>query len=202
MPHDFGNEQDMSVHDKFNPSLGPTEEAQDVASLNRIVVPMPAFTDPHNPMAQSGSVNLPLDRHPVTHSEDYARDVQPGTHTYQADDGEASTMAAGAVTLSELSGVSDKFAALSEDREEWKKADWQVAATHYGLPTSGNFDTIRARVEDYETDQEAVEEREKELHSLSRDELDNLAGSYDIDPEDYSRKEDLASAILAAEQKS
>jgi hypothetical protein len=78
-----GNRQDMSVHDKEHPSLAATEEAQDVASLNRIVVGMPAYTDPHNPMTLSGSVNLPLDQHPVTHSEDYGEDVTPGQHVFE-----------------------------------------------------------------------------------------------------------------------
>jgi hypothetical protein len=72
---DFGNDQDMSVHDKMHPTLGPTEEAQDVASLERIVVPMPAYTDPNNPAAAAGTINLSLNDHPVTHSEDYGQEI-------------------------------------------------------------------------------------------------------------------------------
>jgi hypothetical protein len=57
----------MSVHDKTHPTLGPTEEAQDVDRLARQIVPMPAFNDPNNPVAASGSVNLSLNDHPVQH---------------------------------------------------------------------------------------------------------------------------------------
>lgn len=195
MSRDFGNEQDMSVVDKQVPSLGPTEEAQDVAGLNRIVVGMPAFTDPHNPMTQSGSVNIPLDQHPVTHSEDYGASVAPGQHTFE----EAhSPMAVGAATLLDDEGA--KSLDLPEDREQWTKANWQAAAKHYGLATSGNVDTIRTRVEEHEATEEAVEERGKELHAMSRDDLDALAGDYNIDPAEYSHKDDLADAILSAER--
>jgi hypothetical protein len=194
MATEDGNRQDMSVHDKDHPSLGATKEAQDVASLNRIVVGMPAFTDPHNPMTQSGSVNLPLDQHPVTHSADYGQDVTPGAHTF----GEAhSPMAVGAATLADEDR--DKLE-LPEERDDWTKANWQAAAKHYGLPTSGNVDTIRTRVEEHEATQEAVEERSKELHEMSREDLDTLAGEYEIDPSEHGRKEDLAEAILTAEQ--
>lgn len=196
MATEDGNVQDMSVHDKFHPSLAATEEAQDVASLNRIVVGMPAFTDPHNPMSQSGSVNLPLDTHPVTHSEDYGADVTPGEHIFGA---EHSPMSAGAKSLLEdddARGALD----LDEDRETWQKADWQKAAKHYGLATSGNIDTIKSRVEDHEATEEAVEARAKELKGMSREELDGLAPDYDLDPADYSRREELESAILTAEQ--
>jgi hypothetical protein len=156
-----GNVQDMSVHDKEHPSLAATEEAQNVAGLNRIVVGMPAFTDPHNPMTQSGSVNLPLDQHPVTHSEDYGADVTPGSHLFV--EGQ-SPMAVGAATLTE----DDEGAKLSTDAPESR--------------------------------QEAVEARSKELHGMPREDLDTLAAEYDIDPAEHSRKEDLAEAILTAEQ--
>jgi hypothetical protein len=189
-----GNRQDMSVHDKEYPSLAATEEAQDVASLNRIVVGMPAYTDPHNPMTLSGSVNLPLDQHPVTHSEDYGEDVTPGQYVFEETH---SPMAVGAATLTDEDR--DKLE-LPEDRDEWKKADWQKAAKHYGLATSGNIDTIRERVEDHENTEEAAEARGKELHAMSREELDALAGDHEIDPAEYSHKEDLAEAILSAER--
>jgi hypothetical protein len=68
---EFGNEQDMAVADKERPTLGPTEGSQDVSARAVQVVPMPAFTDPHNPEAMSNSVNLSLNDSPTPHSEDY-----------------------------------------------------------------------------------------------------------------------------------
>lgn len=195
MAAEDGNVQDMSVHDKEHPSLAATEEAQDVASLNRIVVGMPAFSDPHNPMTQSGSVNLPLDTHPVTHSEDYGQDVTPGTHVFEA---EHSPLAVGAATL--MGEDREAMPVAPEDREEWTKANWQSAARYYNLATSGNVDTIRGRVEDHETAEEEAQERSRELQGMSREELDGLAPQYELDPGEYSRKEDLADAILAAER--
>lgn len=194
-----GNKQDMSVLDVANATLAATEEAQDVAALNRIVVGIPAYTDPNNPMTLSGSVNLPLDSHPVTHSPDYGQDVTPGVHETGATH---SPMAVGAATLPESGGVveDDPTANLPEDREEWNKSHWQVAAKHYGLPTSGNIDAVKDRVEEHEAAQSVVEERAKSLHSMTRDDLDAEAESVGVDPSEYSRKEDLADAILAAEQ--
>jgi hypothetical protein len=197
MATEDGNRQDMAVADKEHPSLAATEEAQDVASLNRIVVGMPAFTDPHNPMTLSGSVNLSLDQHPVTHSEDYGQDVEPGIHTF---DGPQSPMAVGAATLVDESGGGIDSLSLSEDREEWTKANWQAVAKHYGIATSGNTDKIRERVEDYEATEEAAEARGRELHGMSREDLDKLSADYDLDPVTFSRKEDLAEAILRAER--
>lgn len=37
------------------------------------VVGMGAFTNPHNPDTASGSVNFPLEKHPVEHSDDYGK---------------------------------------------------------------------------------------------------------------------------------
>jgi hypothetical protein len=195
-----GNRQDMSVHDKEHPSLAATEEAQDVASLNRIVVGMPAYTDPHNPMTLSGSVNLPLDQHPVTHSEDYGDDVAPGQFTFDPEgNGGQSPMAVGAKSLLSEADTDDTPQFSSEDRAEWSKADWQKAARYYELPTSGNIDTIKNRVEEHEANAEAIDARSKELHAMSREELDALAPEYNIDPADHAHKPDLADAILEAE---
>src|SRR4051812_13723288 len=66
-----GNQQDMLVQDVEHAALAATEEAQDVSRLNRIVVPMPAFTNPNNPATAGGSINLELDEHPVEHDPDF-----------------------------------------------------------------------------------------------------------------------------------
>lgn len=74
------------------PSL--RSEEQDMDALDQQVVGMPAFTDPNNPAAASGSVNLPLDSHPVEHSDDYAGGVEKsatsGGESAQAPEGEGS----------------------------------------------------------------------------------------------------------------
>lgn len=188
-----GNVQDMSVFDKEHPTLPPTEEGQDVESLAKIVVPMPAFTSPDNPMTLSGSINLPLDRHPVTHSEDYGQNVTPEAFTSDAPE---SPMAVGAMTIQE---EGRKASDLPEDREEWQKSHWQQQARSLGVRTTGSLDQIRRGVEEHEEMQQAAEERGSELRGMSRDDLDKLAGQYDLDPSEYSRKEDLAEAILRAE---
>lgn len=187
-----GNVQDMSVHDKEHPSLAATEEAQNVAGLDRIVAGMPAYTDPHNPMTLSGSVNLPLDQHPVTHDPDYGKGVLPGTHAF---DGGHSPQAVGAATL-----TADSTLSLPADREEWTKANWQAQARSLNLPTSGNTDAIKARVEDHESMQEAVDARQAELAKMNREELDDAGRDAGLDPASFSNMPDLSAAILDAER--
>jgi hypothetical protein len=203
---DFGNEQDMSVDAKEHPALGPTEEAQDVDRLQKQVVPMPAFNDPNNPVAASGSVNLSLNDHPVAHSEDYGVTV---ASEFGFDHVE-NTMSEGARDLQEYDRTSgdddpetaaakNKAAGLPKDRDEWTKADWQTHAKSLGLATSGNKEALRARVEDHEGAQEERAEFDKETRSLSREDLDKAAAKYDINPEEYSTKDLLADAVVAAE---
>ena len=144
-------QQDMPVADKLHPTLGATEEEQDVSSLNRIIVPVGAYTDPSNPAAASASVNLTLDKSPVEHSEDYG----------QSDLEEAGVEAdpvSGTMDATEMR--SEGVAARSEDREEWTKEDWQEQAREYDLPVSGNKDTIAARVEAYEDEQKSASSSE------------------------------------------
>lgn len=200
---DFGNEQSMSVHDKLHPALGPTEEAQDVATLQQQVVPMPAFNDPHNPIAAAGSVNLSLEDHPVTHSADYGRPVIESL----GHDHVEHTMSEGARDLKQfdLSGADNEqraavmFADLPADRGDWQKKDWQSAARAYGLGTSGNIGAVQKRVEEHEAQREEYDNFARELRSASREELDEMASERNINPEDYSSKDLLAQAIIAAE---
>jgi len=150
---DFGNDADMSVHDKEHPTLGPTEGSQDVDSLPRQIVPMAAFNDPNNPIAVSGSVNLALDDHPVTHSDDYGKSY---ADVYGVDRVEH-PMSEGAKELGQFDQSQDG-ADLQEDRGEWKKADWQKAAKYYGLSTSGNVGTLKERVEEHEAEASMTDE--------------------------------------------
>lgn len=93
------------------------------------IVPMPSFTDPHLPEAAGGSINFgvapnfpPYSAHPVEHAESYGALFR--------DDAREETP--------------------GEDREDWKKDQWQELAAEYGLPTSGTKDELIASVEDYE----------------------------------------------------
>lgn len=196
MAKEDNNVQDISVHDKDVAALPPTHEGQDIDSTPRNIVPMPAYTDPNNPLAASGSVNMALDEHPVTHSEDYGQ--------YERDLGDHPVTSPLDTHAREVVGLVDGTEAdedddTPEDRADWKKADWQKQAREYGLATSGNLGTVQGRVEDHES---AVEERdtyEKDVNGKSREELDKLAAEFDIDPATYTHKEDLAAAIIAAE---
>jgi hypothetical protein len=146
----------ISVHDKDHPSLAATREAQDVASLDRIVVPPGAYTDPNNPAAAAGSVNMSVYTHPADLPEDYGESVEPGEVDVRSviDEG-AADQAQAVVTGLGKGTPGGKAADRPEDREEWTKADWVAQASEYGLPKSGNMDTVKERVEDYEG---AVEE--------------------------------------------
>lgn len=203
---DFQNDQDISVHDKFHPTLGPTEEAQDVDRLARQIVPMPAYNDPNNPVAASGSINLSINDHPVKHSADFGAGVE-GEFGF---DHVENTMSEGARGLQELdlttgdddpetAAAKQAAASLPADRETWAKAHWQTHAKSLGLATSGNIGTIRDRVEDHEAAQEERAEFESATRGSSREDLDKLAAKYDISPEEYSTKDLLADAVVAAE---
>lgn len=162
---DFGNEQEMAQADKLHPSLGPTEGSQDVANHNRQVVPMPQFSDPNRPMANSGSVNLALADHPVEHAEDYGElvpaDEVSSVQGLHAKELQSVTPSRDMTVGADGSRVFPSGTALPdagtttapEDRDDWKKDDWKNQAQEYGLAVSGNMDTLRARVEEYETDQ-------------------------------------------------
>lgn len=165
---DFGaDDADMSVHDKNHPTLGPTEGSQDVDSLPRNVVPMAAFNDPNNPVAVSGSVNLSLDDHPVTHDPDYGKTY---AEVYGLDSVQH-TMSEGAKALGEFDQSQDGVGGSTEERDGWSKAQWQKAAKKYSLPTSGNIATLREKVEAYEADasltdeERAAQEREEQVEA-------------------------------------
>jgi hypothetical protein len=143
---DHATDQDMDQVDKPNPTLMPTHAAQDTDNLNKIIVPMPSFTNPNNPDTASGSINYDIETHPVRHSDDFGADVTPGV------DPVASPMDTHGLeqrTVEEDDEVGD----WPEDREEWLKKHWQAKAVEYGLAKSGNLDEVRDRVEEYEADQ-------------------------------------------------
>lgn len=198
-----GNYQEMSVHDKEHAALGPTEEAQDVASLDRIVVPPGAFLDPNNPNTLNNTVNVSLNDAAVAVSEDYGEsalaDVGLDEVKNPLSDELAKMAAEGGTADTKTASGRVAVADNPEDRDEWTKKHWVAQAQAYGLATSGNLDTVAKRVEDHEAAEEERGNFEKELHSASREELDKMAKSYDLDPETYSTKEKLAEAVLAAE---
>lgn len=186
-----GNVQDIAVEDKERPSLAATEEAQDMSKLNKIIVPMPAFTNPNDPRTSGGSINLDLDEHPVPHSEDYGAGVgnmrdKVGTITGDA-------LAEMGAQFAPEGGEPGKVEAAAklpvieypEERADWLKKHWQGKAREYSLPVSGTIDAVKDRVEEYEGEVEVaksfsatewigyVEEAE------TMDDLDELRGVYD-----------------------
>lgn len=147
-PEVDANFQDMSVHDKLNAALGPTEEEQDMSTLNRVVVPVGMFTDPNVPEASSASVNLSVDTSPFPHSEDYGAAVTPGEHTVT---GTEDLHAAEAGDPGRREAAAKRGAApFPDNRDEWQKKHWQARAQELGLSTSGNMDTVKDRVEETE----------------------------------------------------
>ena len=109
--------------------LGEGDEGK--VMLPTVAAP-PAYTDPSNPAAAGGSVNLPLDTHPLEISEDYG----------QADfDAGATAGAEGTQVFLDPgnAGVSDK------DEEDWTVQDYKDALKSAGLPTSGNKDELADR---------------------------------------------------------
>lgn len=195
MATEDGNVQDISVHDKDVAALGATVEAQDTEALPRVIVPMGAFHDPHNPYTQSLSVNLPLSAAPVKHSDDYGQvEKDYGVHETPT---VASLHSAEAREGQEEPEAEESD--LPSDRKEWLKKHWQEQAAAYDLATSGNTAAVQKRVEDHEAEVEERASFVKETGELSREDLDKLAGQYDIKPEEYSKMEDLAVAVIAAE---
>lgn len=173
---DFGNEQEMAVVDKLRPTLGPTEGSQDVDSRPVNTVGMPAYTDPNNPVAASGSVNLSLNDHPVEHADDFGQVAKDtvGDHAV-----------ASPMTDPETAAASKSLEDAPEDRKEWQKTHWQAQAGAYGLATSGNKKTLQKRVEDHEGE---LEEREQEVSAAK--ELN--AGDWISEVEDTDDEEELA----------
>jgi hypothetical protein len=174
MATEDGNVQDIAVADKEHPSLGATKEAQNVTVLNKIIVPPASYTNPNDPMAASGSINLDLDQHPMEISPDYGqstldahsgeRDVVTGVQDENSADMSDALNASDPNAVSAggagTPGAREKAVATPaheypEDKDTWLKGDWQAKAREYGLAVSGNLDTISGRVKEYE---EGVEE--------------------------------------------
>jgi hypothetical protein len=177
----------ISVHDKDHPSLGATKEAQDVASLEKIVVPPGAYTDPGNPAGASGSVNMSVYTHPADIPADYGESVEPGDVDVRSPiDTHAAELASGE------GEASPKGADRPEDRDEWTKADWVAQAGDYGLAKSGNTDTVKDRVEEYEAEVEeakantAADWQSQIGDAADLDELAQLRKLYDASGSSYS----------------
>lgn len=175
--------------ERFNPSFNIEDEESGMAEeLSPVVMGPPGYASP-DPRTNAGAL-VPLEDHPLAGdiSESYGAGVQAALGVVPV-----------AGTMSGTLGVAADEPALPDNRGEWSKANWQTQAKSLGLSTSGNTADIRARVEEHEAMLQVAEERGKELHAMTREELDNQAESAGIDPSEYSRKEDLADAILAAE---
>jgi hypothetical protein len=180
-----GNVQDMSVHDKEHPALAATEEAQDVASLNRIVVPMGSYVDPNNPAAAAGSVNLSLDSHPVTHSDDYGQSALEDAGVEEDERKSAVDMHADEAAVLDPGRAEAGKANSPADRAEWQKKDWVAQARSYGLNVSGNVDAVRERVEEHEAGVE-------DARSMSAEDWKNAVA--DADAEELGQLHELYKA--------
>lgn len=195
------NVQDIAVEDKDLPSLAATKEAQDVSRLNKIIIPMPSFTNPNNPATAAGSINLDLDEHPVEHSPDYGGGVRPGrdkvlsvadTHAKEMADAAAEAGPPGRTEAA----ASTPAVEYPESRDDWQKKHWQAKAREMGLAVSGNADAVQERVEEQESYVEeaktwkaqdwigAVEDAE------TTDDLTELRGLYDGSGAKFSTAED------------
>jgi hypothetical protein len=191
------NVQDISVHDKEVSALPPTVEGQDMSTLSRVVVPVPSFTDPHNPKASAGSINLDLDSHPFEHSEDYgAVEREAGAQTVRSpmDVGEESKADATKLGGGDGEGNPGKVERdkstpqidLPENRDEWTKAHYQAALRKVGLPVSGNLEALTTRFDEYEAQEEEYE--------------DYNAGDWISDIEDAETVDDLVELQSAYER--
>lgn len=178
---------EIDPRDKQHSALAATEEAQDVSRLNQIVVPPPAFTDPENPSAAAGSVNMSVNTHPMEISDDYGADVGPGEDDVRSPiDTHAAEMALDTVNHP---GRDDE---APEDREEWQKKHWVDQAKEYGLSGAGNTDAVKDRVEEYESAVEAAKAYQAHDWQDEIDDADNTAeleqlrALYDRSGADYS----------------
>ena len=102
------------------------------------VVPVPAYTDPHNPAAAGGSINFGVagnypgfEKHPVEHSPDY------GGNTLVAEP-------------------------EVDERDTWTAAQWKELATSYDLHTGGNKSELIERVLEHEAQLESEREGESD----------------------------------------
>ena len=182
-PYDFPSE-------RRNPSFNIEDEESGMAEeLQPVVMGPPGYASP-DPRTMAG-VLVPLEDHPLAGdiAEDYGKSVAD-VHGVEVAEGTAQ---------STLGVQGDKALDLPEDREEWSKADWQKFAKSKGLSTGGTVADLRERVEEHESVAELTEARGKELHAMTREELDKAAESAGVESSQYSRKEDLADAVLAAE---
>lgn len=179
-----------------------------MSALNRVVVPMPSFTNPNNPATSSGSVNLELDEHPVTHAEDYGSAVEPGAHSVLSPMDVHSKEMTDAAKLAgdpgrrEAAKRAKNTATVEfpENREDWQKKHWQAKAREMGLSVSGNIDAVKDRVEE----QEAVEEEYRAYNAQdwkddiekteTAEDLAELRTAYDRSGADFSTVVDAFTA--------
>jgi hypothetical protein len=179
-----GNVQDLSVHDLNDPNVAPTFEAQDaIAERPPIVVPMPAHTDPENPLAAAGSINMALEQHPVEHSPDFGA-------TIEQRDGVTSAVDAHATETREMLNVETggSGGAPSEDSElratDWKK---QVEAAE----TTEELQDVRERYNASDADYKTVDDAfGKRAEALENDQRRNADEGRDVPPNNANANDD------------
>lgn len=159
-----GNVQDMSVHETNDPNVAPTIEAQDsVPERPPIVVPMPAHTDPENPLAASGSINMALEQHPVPHSEDFGATIEDR-------DGVTSGVDAHAVETREMLDVQTggTGGALSKD-DELRASDWkdQIDAAETPEDLASVQERYKASGAEFKTVEDAFGKKQTEFDNAN-----------------------------------
>jgi hypothetical protein len=162
-----GNVQDLSVHDLNDPN----------------VAPMPAHTDPENPLAAAGSINMALEQHPVEHSPDFGA-------TIEQRDGVTSAVDAHATETREMLNVETggSGGAPSEDSElratDWKK---QVEAAE----TTEELQDVRERYNASDADYKTVDDAfGKRAEALENDQRRNADEGRDVPPNNANANDD------------
>lgn len=143
-----GNVQDISVFDKEVAALPATQEGQDMSRLAPIIVPPPSYTDPNNPKAATGSINMSLEDHPLDISEDFGADLGAAHATQSPMD--ASVTEAGEDTKTPFASAGAEVE-YPEDREDWTVAHYKARLRELGEPTSGNKDELIDRLDEAES---------------------------------------------------
>ena len=169
---------EIKAEDKMHPTLAATEEAQaSVGTLATVIVPIGQFLCPTLPTANSGSVNLSMRQHPVSHSDDYGSRTKRKVHSRE---------------ISPAKNVSASTAPEIDeptDRSEWKKTEWVSLAQSYGLSGSGNMDTVIERIQSYEAQRDLINES-------NRQQLEVMAAESEIEIEEGMDDDALKLALI------
>lgn len=166
-------------------ALEDQEELMQTLPQTQVIGP-PGYASP-DPETNRGLL-LPIEEHPLSGelSEDYGASVARPAEVVPAS------------PLGNDDGGDREVMDVSKADDSWTKKDWQNAAKSRGVGVSGSVDTIKKRIKEHD---KAVAEREEEadtVRNMKREELDSTARDFEINPDEYSRAEDLAEAVIAA----